>query len=158
MDDDANDDMGRLRDLRIKLIEEFLRVVASLFGITLSELDHLLDRLVHRRTRLNLTIEGPAMLNIGQTATATIAPTAAGVPDANVSAVKWDVTPAGAYTIVPGTAPSLTAVYTAAVVGVGAMATVSAVNEAGVTLTDTAALPDVGTLVADKLNLKITTP
>lgn len=98
------------------------------------------------------------MLNIGQTATATIAPTAAGVPDANVSAVQWGVIPAGAYTIVPSTTNPLQAVYTAAVVGVGIVATVSAVNEAGVTLTDQAPLPDVGTLVADKLNLTITTP
>ena len=97
------------------------------------------------------------MLNIGDTATATIAPTAAGVPDAHVSAVKYDVIPAGAYTIVPA-ADGMTAKYTAAVVGTGILATVSAVNEAGKTLTDQAPLPDVGTLVADKLNLTITTP
>ncbi len=97
------------------------------------------------------------MLNIGQTATATIAPTAAGVADANVSAVKFDVVPAGAYTITPGATP-LSAKYTAAVVGTSIVATVSAVNEAGVTITDKAPLPDVGTLVADKLNLTITTP
>lgn len=97
------------------------------------------------------------MLNIGQTATAHIAPTAGGVPDANVSAVVYGVIPAGAYTIVAA-ADGQTAVYTAAVVGVGPVATVTAVNEAGVTLTDQAPLPDVGTLVADKLNLTITTP
>jgi hypothetical protein len=112
---------------------------------------------LYRRPRLNLTIEGPKMLNIGQTATATIAPTAAGAPDANVSAVVFSVVPAGAYTIAPGPTP-LSAIYTAAVVGVGIVANVSAVNEAGVTLTDSAPLPDVSTLVADKLNLTITTP
>jgi hypothetical protein len=114
------------------------------------------------RPRLNLTIKVNKMtaastIEIGQTATATIAPTAAGVPDANVSAVVFGVTPPGAYTIAPGPTP-LSAIYTAAVVGTGIVATVSAVNEAGVTLTDSAPLPNVNTLVADKLNLSITTP
>lgn len=96
-------------------------------------------------------------IEIGQTATATIAPTAAGVPDANVAAVVFSVVPAGAYTITPGPTP-LSAIYTAAVVGTGIVANVSAVNEGGVTLTDSAPLPNVNTLVADKLNLTITTP
>ena len=99
-------------------------------------------------------------LNIGQTATATIAPTAAGVPDPNVTAVTYTVVPAGAYTIAQSTTNPFIAVYMAAVVGTGNVCNVSAVNEVGVTLTDTAALPDVIAAVvpADKLNLTITTP
>lgn len=114
---------------------------------------------LHRKaTKLNLTIEGTAMLNIGQTATAHIAPTAAGVP-APVTSVVYDVTPAGAYTIVQA-ADGLSAVYTAVVPGTGIMATVSAINAAGSSLTDTAALPDIAVAVpvADALNLTITTP
>jgi hypothetical protein len=115
----------------------------------------------YRRPRLNLTIKGSEMaLNIGQTATATIAPTAAGVPDPNVTAVTFTVVPAGAYTIVQNTTNPFVAVYTAAVVGTGNVCNVSAINEAGKTLTDTAPLPDVtaASVAADKLNLTITTP
>lgn len=134
-----------------------IELILLLLGIVCLVLGALLAWWYFTLPRLNLTIEGPKMLNIGQTATATIAPTAAGVPDANVSAVVFSVVPVGAYTIVPGPTP-FSAVYTAAVVGVGIVANVSAVNEAGVTLTDSQPLPAVGTLVADKLNLTITTP
>lgn len=97
-------------------------------------------------------------MNIGQTATGTISPTAAGVP-APVTNIVWDVTPVGAYTIVPS-ADGLSAVYTAAVAGTGIQATVKAINSAGTVLSDAAPLPDVtgAVPVADALNLTITTP
>lgn len=105
--------------------------------------------------RLNLTIEGNAM-QIGQTATAHIAPTPAG---AVVTNVVYGVTPAGAYTITTPDPTGLSAVYTAAVAGTGIMATVSATAADGSTLTDSAALPDItGAIVATALNLTITTP
>ena len=52
-------------------------------------------------------------MDIGQTATGTISPTAAGV-SAPVTNIVWDVPPVGAYTIVPS-ADGLSAVYTAAI-------------------------------------------
>lgn len=112
--------------------------------------------LKHRRIRLNLVIEGPETMNVGQTVTATISPTAAGQP-ATVTNVKWDVAPGGAFNIAPA-ADGMSAVYTATVAGTGFIAEVSAVNAEGVTLTDQAALPDVGQPAADALNLKIGPP
>jgi hypothetical protein len=109
---------------------------------------------------LNLTIEGNNMaLSIGLTATAKIAPTAAGAP-ATVTNVVYACVPAGAYTIVPA-ADNMSAVYTAAVVGTGNEATVQAVNSAGTVLTDAAALPDVTAAAgppADALNLSVSIP
>jgi hypothetical protein len=108
--------------------------------------------------RLNLTIEGNNMstLVIGQTATATIAPTPVG---AIVTNTVYTVTPVGAYTISVGDPTGLTAVYTAAVANTGCTATVTANASDGSQLTDTAALPDVvAAIVATALNLTITTP
>jgi hypothetical protein len=118
--------------------------------------------LFHRRaaTRLNLRIKGADMsINVGQTATATISPTAQGVPGALVTGVTYDVQPAGMYSIAPLPDGSA-ATYTALVAGTGITATVSATNTAGTVLTDSAALPDVVAVVgpADALNLAVTTP
>lgn len=116
----------------------------------------------HKATKLNLKVEGASVMNIGDTATATITPTGPGptgpVP-APVTSVVYTVTPAGAYTVVPA-ADGLSAVMTAAIVGTGNSLTVTAVNSAGATLSETAALPDItsGVVVADQLNLVVTTP
>lgn len=125
----------------------------ELFLLVLIELVELL------RPRLNLTIQGSEIMNIGDTATAKISPTAAGQPS-TVSNVVYDVSPPGAYSIVPA-ADGLSAVYVAAVAGTGNRATVKAINAAGTVLTDSAALPDVSGVVgppADALNLAVTTP
>lgn len=119
----------------------------------------LLLHAIQPRFRLNLKIEGKRIMNIGDTATAVIAPTDPSGVAAPVTSVVFTVTPSGAYTITPG-ADGLSAKYTAAVAGTGNVATVTAVNSAGSTLTDAKPLPDVAaaTPVASALNLSVTTP
>ena len=94
-------------------------------------------------------------IQVGQTATARISPDGDGV----LTGIVYTVTPAGAYSIAQA-ADGLSAVYTAAVVGTGFVATVVAVNDVGATITDSAPLPDVVAVPnpVTKLNLTITTP
>lgn len=110
--------------------------------------------------RLNLTVEGNMLpaIPVGTTRTVTIAPTANGVPDANVTAVTFEVLPVGSYDI--ASIGPLAAKYTAKLGGtVGPIAVVHATNEAGNVLTEQADLPDVASgLVADKLNITVTAP
>ena len=113
-----------------------------------------------RRFRLNLDIEGTNMtIDVGQTATGHIAPTDPSGASAPVTGVVWTVSPTGSYSIVPA-ADGLSAVYTATAVGTSFIATVTALNSAGATLTESAALPDivVPVPVASALNLTVTTP
>lgn len=126
-------------------------------------LGFVLCRLLKRRQAvlLNLKIKGNVMsLNPGMTATAKIAPTDATGAPAPVTAVVYDVSPTGAYTIVPA-ADGLTAVYTAGAAAVtGPVATVKATSAGGVVLSDHAALPDIVLVTpeATALNLTVTTP
>ena len=127
------------------------------FNDLLKELRELIELVRgHPRVHLHLKVEGAKIVNVGQTATATIKPTAAGQP-ATVTNVVYDSDPTGFYTVVPAS-DGLSAVYTATAIGTGISATVSAVNTDGVTLTDKAGLPDVTTAAANELNLTITTP
>jgi hypothetical protein len=108
--------------------------------------------------RLNLTIEGCDMtIDVGKTATATIAPTAAGGVAAPVTQVVFGVLPPGAYSIT--SISPLSARYTAVTPGAtGIVATVSAVNSEGTILTEAQALPDITaatTPVAIDLNLTV---
>lgn len=141
-----------------------LLLLAFVLGILTADLirvvEHIIRRHHHRRRiRLHLTIEAPMTINVGQTATANIKPTDASGNPAPVTNVVYDVTPAGAYTIVPA-ADGLSAVYTAVVAGTGNQATVTATASDGSSLKDAAALPDVvvPVPVATALNLSVTTP
>lgn len=111
--------------------------------------------------RLNITVEVINMLpaiRVGETRTVTIAPTANGVPDANVTGVTFEVLPPGAYTI--ASVGPLTAQYTAAIGGTAApVCVVHATNETGDVITEQADLPDITAgLVADKLNITVSAP
>ena len=96
-------------------------------------------------------------INVGAVETGTITPTDPTGASAPVTGVVWTATPAGGYTIAPA-ADGLSAAYTAVAAGTGFTATVIAVNSAGATLTESAALPDVvvPVPVASALNLVIT--
>lgn len=140
-----------------RLMDVFLSVVVGFAAGFIYAV--ILFHVLRPRFRLNLKIEGKRIMNIGDTATAKIAPTDPSGVVAPVTSVVFTVTPAGAYTIAPSS-DGLSAVYTAAVAGTGNVATVTAVNSAGSTLNDTKPLPDVAaaTPVASALNLSVTTP
>jgi hypothetical protein len=98
-------------------------------------------------------------MKIGDTGSAKIAPTAAGKPS-TVQSVNYSVAPPGIYSVTPAD-DGLSAALAAVGGGTGAVLTVTGVNVAGVTLSETAALPDVdaaGPPAADALNLTVTFP
>ena len=96
-----------------------------------------------------------ATVNIGQTNTAHIAPTDGSGAPAPVTSVVY--TASGGYAVVPA-ADGLSAVYTATALGTGFTATVTAVNSAGASLTETKPLDDVVAAPATALNLTLTNP
>lgn len=115
-----------------------------------------------RCVSLNLKVhfsERHHKMKIGDTGLAKIAPTAAGAP-ASVQSVNWSVAPDGIWTVTPAS-DGMSADLNAVGAGDGAVLSVTGVNVAGVTLTETAALPKVDSPtppppVADALNLTVT--
>jgi hypothetical protein len=105
---------------------------------------------------LKVHLERHRKMKIGDKGVATIAPTAQGNP-ATVQAVVYNVAPPDAWKVTPAD-DGLSAALEAVAAGGASVLTVTGVNVAGVTLSESADLPAVDAAVpaADKLNLTVT--
>jgi hypothetical protein len=112
----------------------------------------------HEALFLNLTIKGPHMAKIGDTVTATIAPTNAAGSFAPVFEIQFSEDSEG-WDVASVATDGLSAVLVAVAAGVGGSVTVSAVSKGGVSLSETVALADVDAPPVDeeavKLNLSV---